>query len=296
MKPARFAYLAPGSVDEATAILGEHGDEARLLAGGQSLGPLLNLRLAQPPIVVDVNRLSSLDYIRVEDDGSLSVGALTRQRRAETSPVVARAWPLLTEAIGEIGHRAIRNRGTIGGSIAHADPAAELPACLVALGATCRLASSAATRDVAAADFFRGPFSTVLRTGEMLVGITVPGPRPAGTQAWLEFSRRHGDFGLVGVATIVNWARDGSIADLELAYSGAHWTPWQPPDEVAAHACGERPGRALFELVGAAAAAASSPPEDLHASTQHRRRLIATLTARALARCASRAAATGVRG
>ena len=188
MKPARFAYLAPGSVDEATAILGEHGDEARLLAGGQSLGPLLNLRLAQPPIVVDVNRLSSLDYIRVEDDGSLSVGALTRQRRAETSPVVAQAWPLLTEAIGEIGHRAIRNRGTIGGSIAHADPAAELPACLVALGATCRLASSAATRDVAAADFFRGPFSTVLRTGEMLVGITVPGPRPAGTQAWLEFS------------------------------------------------------------------------------------------------------------
>ena len=295
MKPAPFAYVAPESIDEATAILQEHGDDARLLAGGQSLGPLLNLRLAQPRIIVDTNRLPALDYIRVNDEGRLSLGALTRQRSAETSPDVAAAQPLLTEAIGEIGHRAIRNRGTIGGSIAHADPAAELPACLVALRATFHLVSSATTRDVESVDFFTGPFTTVLETGEILLGITVPPPPIAATQAWLEFSRRHGDFSLIGVAAIIDWAGDGSIADLDLAYSGAYWTPWQPPDEVVAPARGEWPENTVFERVGASAAAASSPPDDIHASAQHRRRLIATLTARALGLCASRAGTAGVK-
>ena len=295
MKPAPFAYVAPESVEEATEILETHGDEARLLAGGQSLGPLLNLRLAQPRIVVDTNRLPALDYIRADEDGTLSLGALTRQRIAETSPDVAGTWPLLTEAIGEIGHRAIRNRGTIGGSVAHADPAAELPACLVALAGTIHLISSTARRDVAAADFFTGPFTTALEPGEMLLGITVPPPPATATQAWLEFSRRHGDFGLIGVAAIIDWAGDGSMADLSLAYSGAYWAPWQPPDEVVASARGERPENTVFEQLGAAVAAASSPPDDIHASAQHRRRLISTLTARALGLCASRAGATGVK-
>ena len=169
-------------------------------------------------------------------------------------PTSRRPSPLLTEAIGEIGHRAIRNRGTIGGSIAHADPAAELPACLVALRATFHLVSSATTRDVESVDFFTGPFTTVLETGEILLGITVPPPPIAATQAWLEFSRRHGDFSLIGVAAIIDWAGDGSIADLDLAYSGAYWTPWQPPDEVVAPARGEWPENTVFERVGASAA------------------------------------------
>ncbi len=288
MKPAPFAYLAPETVDEATAILQEHGDEARLLAGGQSLGPLLNLRLAQPRIIVDINRLPALDYLGTGDGGTLLLGSLTRQRRAETSRTVAAAWPLLTEAIGQIGHRAIRNRGTIGGSIAHADPAAELPACLVALGATFHLASSTGERDVAAVDFFTGPFTTVLDADELLLGITVPPLPGTTTQAWLEFSRRHGDFGLIGVAAIIDWAGDGTIINVNLAYSGAYWTPWQPSEKVGALARGQCPGRAVFEQVGAAAAAASSPPDDIHASARHRRRLIRALTARVLELCTSR--------
>lgn len=295
MKPAPFSYLAPADLDEALARLDEHGDESRILAGGQSLGPLLNLRLAQPGIVVDINGLSELDYVRVADSGELLIGAMTRQRSAETSSAVAEGWPLLTNAIRQIGHRAIRNRGTIGGSLAHADPAAELPAALVALGASVGVASKSGRRSIAAPDFFVGPFSTAMRPDEMLVEVRVPPPPTRGTQAWLEFSRRHGDFGLVGVAAVAELSEEGTFAGLRLAYSGAHWVPWSPPDDVTRMVGGRRPNAALYAEIGAAAASAATPPDDLHASGDHRRRLIAVLTARALEACAPPGAREGGR-
>ena len=289
MKPSSFRYVAPLSVHQALETLRDEADDVRILAGGQSLGPLLNLRLSQPGLIVDINRLTDLDAIRVTPAGDLAIGAVTRQRTVETSPVVAADWGLIVTAISHIGHRATRNRGTVGGSVSHADPAAELPAALTALDASFQIASTAGRRSVPATDFFLGPFSTALRADEMLVGMTIP-PTPSGTgHAWLEYSRRHGDFGIIGVAAILRYER-GVCAHARLVFSGADWTPWQPPTAVQ-RLIGNRPSLDLFEEVGRAAAAESSPPEDIHASTAHRRRLIEALTARALSTCAIKAGA-----
>src|SRR5919108_5715366 len=202
MKPAPFTYAAPSTLEEAITLLAAHGEAVKLLAGGQSLMPMLNLRLARPQYIVDLNRIPELDYI-TERDGALAVGALTRQRSLERSPSVRQDYPLLYEATTLIGHRAILNRGTVGGSIAHADPAAELPAVLVAHGGSVQVQGPRGIRQIAATDFFRAYFMTALEPDEILTEVRFPRP-PAGTGwCFMEESRRQGDFAMVGVAVLL---------------------------------------------------------------------------------------------
>ena len=199
MKPAPFEYRAPASIDEALGLLGL---DSTVLAGGQSLLPLLNLRLARPELVVDINGLAELDYIR-DDGGRLQIGAMTRQAALERSDLVRRKWPLLHKAVRLVGHTQIRSRGTVGGSVAHADPAAELPAALIALDARFALRSSKGARSVAASDFFLGALYTVREPDELLVEIEVPAqPEGAGT-GFAEHARTHGDFATAGAAAVV---------------------------------------------------------------------------------------------
>src|SRR2546428_2597983 len=209
MKPAPFAYHAPTGLDQALALLAEHGPEAKPLAGGQSLVAAMNFRLAQPAVLVDLNRVAGLDGIAVAPEGGLSLGAMTRQRALERDPLVARQAPLLAEAMPHVAHPQIRNRGTLGGSLAHADPAAELPAVMVALEARIRLRSRKAERWLSAEDFFVGLFATALQPGELLVEVALPPPGPRTGWAFEEVSRRHGDFALVGVAAVVQLNSDG---------------------------------------------------------------------------------------
>jgi CO/xanthine dehydrogenase FAD-binding subunit len=206
VKPGRFDYVAPVSLLDALAVLGE---DAVPLAGGQSLMPLLNLRLARPELVVDLNGVSELDYLSV-DQGGLRIGAMVRQAALEASSVVARDWPLLSQAMRLAGHRATRSRGTVGGSVAHADPAAELPAALLALDARFHLRSASSARAVAAGEFFLGPLTTVREADELLVEIEVP-PLPAGAgTAFVEVARTHGDFATAGAAAVLGG--DGGAA------------------------------------------------------------------------------------
>jgi carbon-monoxide dehydrogenase medium subunit len=199
VKPAPFAYVKAASLGQVFELLARYGDEARVLAGGQSLIPTLNLRLSAPEILIDINGLVGLSGIEVED-GVLRIGALTRQRAVEGSETVARHGALLHMAMPHIAHPAIRNRGTIGGSLALADPAAELPACAVALGARIELLGADGTRTVEAGTFFRGLYETDLRPGEVVGALLVPKPEPGHRSAIAEFARRHGDYALVGLA------------------------------------------------------------------------------------------------
>src|SRR5947209_8760304 len=199
MKAPRFAYARPASVAEALALLAEHKDEARVLAGGQSLVPMLNFRVAAPKVLVDINRIAGLSGIKVAKN-HIRIGALTRHVELERSADVARHLPLIASAMPHIAHPAIRNRGTFGGSCALADPAAELPACALALGATFVVAGRKGERRVAAQDFFRGLYATALKAGELLVAAEFPLPEPGDTSAFGELARRHGDYAMVGVA------------------------------------------------------------------------------------------------
>jgi CO/xanthine dehydrogenase FAD-binding subunit len=199
VKPPRFEYEAPSSVEEALPLLGL---DSTVLAGGQSLVPLLNLRLAQPELVVDINGIAELDYIRAED-GTLRIGAMTRQVTLERSKLVRERWPLLSKAIPLVGHAQIRSRGTVGGSVAHADPAAELPVALTALGARLHLRSPGGTRTRDASEFFLGPLYTVREPDELLVEVEVPEPVDGAGSGFAEHARTHGDFATAGAAAIV---------------------------------------------------------------------------------------------
>jgi carbon-monoxide dehydrogenase medium subunit len=222
VKPPPFHYAAPTSVAEAVELLAAHADEeARVLAGGQSLVPLMNFRLAQPTHLIDLRRIEELTRIRAEGD-TLVIGAMVRQSAAEHAPEVAIGAPLLAEALGNVAHTPIRNSGTVGGSIAHADPAAELPAVVLALDAELVVTGPQGSRTVAAADFFRGPFTTAIGAGEILTEVRIP--RRAGGQAFVEFARTHGSFALVGVAAVIEM--DGStVARASIALSGVAPTP-----------------------------------------------------------------------
>jgi CO/xanthine dehydrogenase FAD-binding subunit len=222
MKPAPFRYLAPHSTAAALAALGE---DSKALAGGQSLVPLLNFRLARPETIVDVNGVDELAYVR-KSGGTLRIGALTRQATLERSSVVERGWPLLRRAVAHVAHPAIRNRGTVGGSVAHADPAAELPVALTALNARFHARSAQrGTRTIAAADFFRAPLMTALEPDELLVEIEVA-PQPSGAgAAFVEYARTHGDFALAGAAVVRAGTEHAAIALL-----GAGPTPVRVPD------------------------------------------------------------------
>ncbi|MBI3964102.1 MAG: FAD binding domain-containing protein, partial [Chloroflexi bacterium] len=210
MKPASFEYFAPTSLDEAIALLSQHGEDAKVLAGGQSLVPLMNMRLARPGVIVDLNRVSGLDYVR-EHDGGLAFGAITRQRVAERSDLVRARNPLLAEAIPFIGHTAIRNRGTVGGSIAHADPASELPAVAAALDAEMVIRGPEGERVATPDEFFLGYLTTAIEPTEILTEVRFPAWPAGAGWCFLELSRRHGDFAIVGLGVMVVMGSNGSV-------------------------------------------------------------------------------------
>ena len=289
MKPPRFDYLSPRSIDEALDILARHGDEAKVLAGGQSLVPLLSFRLVRPAYIVDLNDVDGFAGIRI-DDGHLAIGAMTRQRAVETSPLVRERCPLLAEAMPQIGHVQIRNRGTIGGSLAHADPASELPAVVAALDGELVLRSARGQRVLKAEQFFVAYLTTAAAADELLVEVRVPVAPPGTGSAFLEVSRRHGDFALVGVAATLTLDEAGVCTAAAIALTGVGPTPVLARDSARA-LVGERPAAAAFEAAARRVAERVQPDSDLHASSDYRRQLASVLTRRALARAAERAAA-----
>lgn len=289
MKPAPFRYLAPATVGEAIGALSEHGYDAKLLAGGQSLIPTMNFRLAQPGILVDLNRVASLSYITPNSNGGLRIGAMTRQRQVEQSGLVAERAPLLTAAMPLIAHVQIRNRGTIGGSLAHADPAAELPAVLTALDGSFVVRGPNGERRVDVRDFYVGLFTTDLAPDEILTEIEVP-PLPARSGFSVqEITRRHGDYALAGVAVNVTVDEDARCQMARLVYFSVGEGPVAAKG-AAEMLVGQRPNLARLEEAARHAAMVDlDPPSDIHASTRYRRHLAQVLGRRALAEAFGRA-------
>ncbi len=287
MKPSRFEYVAPRTEDEALGLLAQHGDRAKVLAGGQSLIPLMNFRLAQPEVVIDINRLASLAYVRAAE-GGLAIGALTRQHALERDTAARARLPILAEACHLIGHVPIRHRGTVGGNLAHADPASELPAVMVALGAEMVAASRRGRRTIAAEQFFTGPLTTALRPEELLAEIRVPGIPPRTGGAFVEMSRRAGDFALIGVAALVTLDQAGRCERARVALCGAGATPVRAGDAERV-LTGERPDGRVVDEAARRAADATSPPSDVHASAAFRRKLAQHFTREAIILAARRA-------
>ena len=286
MKLPSVEYEAPTTTAEAVALLAEHQDEASVLAGGQSLIPLLALRLARPAVLIDINGVRELSGMsRV--NGSLAIGAMTREYQAEESPAVASDVPLLAAALPLIGHEAIRSRGTIGGSLAHADPAGELPAVARALDAEFVVRGSAGERVIAAADWFEGYLVTARRPDEILAEVRFPVAAPGTGVAFQEVTRRHGDFAIVGLAASLT-LNDGAITDARLAFSGVADVPVRA-SEAEALLIGERPSAELFDEAARAATAGIDPPADLHGSGEYRKKIAAALVRRALRAAADNA-------
>ena len=288
MKPAPFDYQAPHSLEEALALKAQYGDDAKFLAGGQSLIPAMNFRLVQASLLVDVNDLPNLDFVREVHGGELRVGALTRQRKLERDPLVARHAPLLRETMPFIAHPQIRNRGTLGGSLAHADPAAELPVIAVALGARLRAQSARGDRWIAVEDFFKGLFTTDLAADEMLVEVALPALPPRTGTAFMEFARRRGDYALMGVAAVVTLDGDGVCQQARLVYLNAGDGPVSA-QQAAGHLRGEKPSAKVIEAAAASAGDEINPMGNVHASPDYQRHLARVLTRRALTLALERA-------
>lgn len=283
MKPAPFVYRAPETEAEALAVLAEHGDDAKVLAGGQSLVPLLNFRMARPGVLVDINRLGPLGRLR-RSGGTLHIGALTREAAVERSALVADHWPVLREAVEHVGHPAIRSRGTVGGSAAHADPTGELPAVLTALDARFLVRSATSERTLDAGSFFVSYLTTALEPDELLVEVQVPAMEPAAGSAFVEYARLHGDFALAGAAAVVRLDAAGTFSSVRLVLLGAGGAPvraYSAEDALVGARTDEDTLRGAAEL----AARESEPP----APVDHRRALLADLARRALVLAASRA-------
>ena len=280
MKPPLFDYACPESLDEAVAFLASHGGDAKILAGGQSLVPLLNFRMLRPALLVDINRLAELDFLEGTQDGGLRIGALTRHHTLEMSPLVAERFPLLGAAMTHVAHLAIRNRGTIGGSLSHADPAAELPMMALLLDAEIGTQSPGGARRHKAEDFFTGPLSTVLTDDEIVTEIHLPGLPPQTGWGFEEFSLRSGDFAIAAASAAVTLA-DGKIAGARLAVTGVDDTPLRLRT-VEAALTGQRPAVEVFAAAGRQARDAVNPPSDLRASADYRRHLTAVLVERVL--------------
>ena len=286
MKPAPFEYYRPRTRSEAIELLERHAGEAKVLAGGQSLVPLMNFRLARPGRLVDLGSIGDLAYIREQDD-VIRIGAMTRQAEVEDSPLLAARCPLLVEASRWIGHRTIRNRGTIAGSLAHADPSAEYPAALVALDGAVVASGPAGERIVPVRELFISYCMTSLEPMELITEIRVPAvPARTGT-AFVELSRRHGDFAIIGVAASVGMDDEGRLRDARIALAGVGPTPIRCSAAERALE-GQHPGEKLLAAAAAAAAAAADPGDDLHASADYRRAMVEVFVGRALASALSR--------
>jgi carbon-monoxide dehydrogenase medium subunit len=287
MKPAIFAYYDPTSVDEALNLMSRYADQARPLAGGQSLVPLMNFRLIRPAHVIDLNRIGELNYLKTEN-GELRIGAITRQRQLERSPEVAQGWPLLREAAGFIGHIQIRNRGTVGGSLAHAFPSAELPVAMVTLDASMLLRSKSNERRVGAEEFFVSYMTTALAATELLIEITVPSLPLHTGWSYQEVSRRHGDFALAGAAAVISLDASDHIRHARLTLTGTAPLRVQQVEELL---LGQEPVAALFKEAARRATEDLEQQSDIHASAEYRRATCEALARRALAQAAQRAAA-----
>jgi CO/xanthine dehydrogenase FAD-binding subunit len=291
VKPSAFRYHTPETVDETLAVLADVGDDASLLAGGQSLVPMMNLRLVQAGHVIDLNGVRELESTR-QEDGMFCIGALTRQRTLERMPDVARISPLLAEAVPEVAYPSIRARGTVGGSIAHADPSAELSTVMVASDASFELARGDARRTVRAQDFFLGPYYTVREPDELLVEVRVPLPRPGEVAAFQELSRKPGDFAMVLVAVVLELQGE-RCAGARIAVGGAGPAPVRAAAAETVLAGGDG---ADSTLAGAAAAAAADEVEvsgDVHGSASYRRRMVAVLVRRTLETALARRSEAG---
>jgi len=281
MKPAPFEYFAPLELQEALDLLERYGDEAKILAGGQSLMPLMNLRLARPGLIIDINRLSSLDTITATPEGGLTIGALTRQRALERSKIVQEQNPILAAAMPLIGHFQIRNRGTIGGSLVHADPAAELPAVSLLLGAEFLLRSKSAVRVVPAAEFFLSYLTTAIRPAELLTEIRLP-KWPSG-EAWAvqEIARRKGDFALIGVALRAELDAEETIQKAVIVMFGVDSKPLRM-ERAEAILKGRRISEAFLRELSGVVAEELEPDSDIHASAAYRKEVGGVLVRRAL--------------
>jgi CO/xanthine dehydrogenase FAD-binding subunit len=279
VKPAPFALDTPTSVPETLELLSAHGADAKVLAGGQSLVPLLNFRLVRPTRLIDINRLSQLAYVN-RSNGRLAIGALTRQRELEESSLVASEVPLLAEATRFVAHPAIRNRGTIGGSLAHNDPAAEYPLALLCLDAEVRVASVRGERTIAVRDLLLPWLSTTLEADELLLEVRVPVRDPRQGFGFQEVARRHGDFALVAVAAAVTLDSSGKVEQAALAVSAGRCAERVSDAEEAL--VGQAPTENLLGRAAAAAAAATDPVADIHADKEFRTHLVGVLVRRTL--------------
>jgi carbon-monoxide dehydrogenase medium subunit len=289
VKAPKFSYVRADSVEQVLELLAEHGEDARILAGGQSLMPTLNMRLSQPRVLIDINRLRDLSGIELRD-GHVRIGALTRHADVARSATIARHLPLIAEAMPHVAHVAVRNRGTFGGSIALADPAAEMPACALSLGATLVLMGTAGRREVAATDYFQGLYQTARRSDELLVEALIPIQQPGAVAVFGELAQRHGDFAIAGVAFHLKVDRR-TVTDARLVYFGSEDKP-----TLASRASAAIVGRNLHDTSAIAAAEAAlehdlSPMTSPHASSRMRLHLQRVLTHRALITAAERAVA-----
>jgi CO/xanthine dehydrogenase FAD-binding subunit len=291
MKPPSFDYEAPTALDQAVALLAANEYDAKLLAGGQSLMPLLNMRLTRPGLLIDLARIPGLDSI--EEDGSvLTIGAMTRQRAVELSPLVRERHPLLHAALLHVAHPQNRNQGTIGGSLAHADPAAELPALAVALDAEFEATGPGGKRSIPAAEFFLTFLTTSLEGTEILTGVRFPALKPKSGWSFVEVARRHGDFALTGAIAVLTLDAAGRIGEARLALFAVGSTPLRA-SAAEAILVGEVPSAALFEKAAISAGdAVEEPLSDVHASAEFRLSLAVTLSRRALAEAAEKARAS----
>ena len=281
MKPAKFDYFAPTHIIDALALIFDQGENSRFLAGGQSLVSMMNFRIATPSALIDLNGIAELRNVHVETSGKLHIGAMTRIRQIETDPTIAAANPLLSAAAAHIAHFQIRNRGNIGGSLAHADPAAELPGIALACDAEIWLRGQCGDRTVKANNFFQGVFATELSDGELIEKIVFPAWPGERCWAFQEVSRRDGDFAMVGIAAWFDVDEGGQISNTRLAAIGAGETPLRLPS-AETFLSGHPPGADLFAGAASAGSADLDPKSDIHASAEYRREVGAVLIERVL--------------
>jgi CO/xanthine dehydrogenase FAD-binding subunit len=281
MKPAPFDYVLATSLDHALRLKAEHGDEARFLAGGQSLIPAMNFRLARPAMLIDINHVPEIASVE-RSDRDIRLGAMTRYRTLERDGDFLKACPLFADALPHIAHIQIRNRGTVGGNLSHADPASELPAIAVAMDARMRIKSARGERELGAADFFVGLLTTDIQSDEMLVEIAFQKPPPRSGSCFMELARRRGDFALAGVAAIVSLDDDDRVASVRLALCGVGETPVDASaaaGSLIGQACTEK----AIETVAADVQKTIAPAGNVHASPDYQRHIAGVLTRRAIA-------------
>ena len=287
MKPAPFKYVAASCLQHALLLKAEHGEEAKFLAGGQSLLPTMNFRLARPAVVIDINGIEDLAGIRPLDGGT-RVGALTRYRALQRDAVFAQGFPLIAEALPHIAHPQIRNRGTIGGNLSHADPASELPAIMVALRARLRVEAAKQQRWIAASDFFKGALTTDLRSDEMLVEIDLPPAKPRTGSCFMEIARRRGDFAIAGAAAMLTLGDGGKCIDIRLAFCGIGETPVNAGSAAGA-LIGHRPTEAAIRDIAASVQTMIDPGGNVHATADYQRHVAGVIAERALQTACRRA-------